>query len=534
MNRRDFLRNSGLLVAGLALAPLSKANTFIFEDLPQDKQGNRYAEGYVFHDRSGTGRRTEGDAGIAGVCVSNGLEVVKTDSSGKWRLPVTENTILFVIKPAGWKVPLGPNNLPDYYYIHKPSGSPTYKYPGVSPTGALPTSIDFPLQPQKESNKFRMVLFGDPQPRNQTEIDYIAHDVVEQVAREVTTMDVKFGLSLGDEMFDNLSLYESLNRTVGTVGLPWYNTVGNHDMNYDAVDDALSTETFQRVFGPTYYAFNHGRVHFIVLDDVIWHGAKSPGYHGEIAAKQLEFVKNDLALVPKDRLVVIAMHIPLDDVKNKEELFRLIEDRPYTLSFSAHTHVQQHFFFGEKDGWKGKAPHHHLNHVTVCGSWWEGALDERGIPHATMSDGGPNGYSIVEFDGSKYKITFRPASRPESEQMNIWIPEQISGAESNQTEVVVNVFAGSERSSVEMKVGEGQWEKMENFQGKCPFFVKLKESETSPKPPNGLKLPNPSNTNHLWKAKLPAHLSTGTHAVEVRTTDMFGQTYTDRRIVRVD
>lgn len=534
MNRRDFLRNSGFLVAGLALAPLSNANTFIFEDLPKDEQGNRYAEGFVFHDRSGTGKRQAGDPGIGGVCVSNGVDVVKTDQNGKWRLSVTEATILFVIKPSGWKVPLGEDNLPDYYYIHKPSGSPTYKYPGVSPTGNLPTSIDFPLQPQKETNKFRMVLFGDPQPRNQTEIDYISHDVVEQVARDVVAMDAKFGLSLGDEMFDNLSLYGSLNRTVGTVGLPWYNTVGNHDMNYDAVDDTESKETFHRIFGPDYYAFNYGRVHFIVLDDVIWHGVKTPGYHGEFTAKQIEFVKNDLMFVPKDRLVVIAMHIPIDDVKNKEELFRLIEDRPNTLSLSAHTHVQQHIFMGEAEGWKGKTPHHHVNHVTVCGSWWEGALDERGIPHATMSDGGPNGYSIVEFDNAKYKFMFRPASRPETYQMNIWIPEQISRSESATTEVIVNVFAGSEKSVVEMRVGAGQWVKMENFEGKCPFFVKMKEIEASPKPPTGLKLPNPSNTRHLWKGNLPALLPRGTNAVEIRTTDMFGQVHLDRRTVRVD
>lgn len=533
MNRRNFLRNSGLVVAGLALAPLSRANTFSFEDLPKDDQGNRYAQGYVFHDRNGSGKRQEGDPGVAGVCVSNGVDVVKTDQNGKWRLPIAEDTVLFIVKPSGWKVPLGANNLPNYYYIHKPNGSPTFKYFGVSPTGSLPESIDFPLQPHKESSKFTMVLFGDPQPRNQTEIDYIAHDVVEQVARDVLAVDAKFGLSLGDEMFDDLGLYESLNRTVGTIGLPWYNTVGNHDLNYDAEDNAASTETFHRIYGPNYYAFNYGRVHFIVLDNVYWNGAKSPGYHGEFTNKQLEFVKNDLAYVSKDRLVVIAMHIPLDDVKNREDLFRLIEDRPYTLSFSAHTHVQSHMFLGEKEGWKGKTPHHHLNHVTVCGSWWEGALDERGIPHATMSDGGPNGYSIVEFDGSKYKINFRPASRPETEQMNIWIPEQISRDEVALTEIVVNVFAGSERSVVEMKVGDGPWAKMANFEGKCPYFVKLKEIEAGPKPPTGLKLPNPSTTNHLWKANLPSTLSAGTHAIEIRTTDMFGQTHTDRRIVRV-
>lgn len=533
MNRRDFLRGSGAVLASLGLAPLLRANSFELSELPRDEQGNSFAEGYVFHDRNGNGKREDGDTGVGGVSVSNGRDVVVTDRTGKWRLPVTEDTILFVIKPSGWKVPVGEANLPKYYYIHKPKGSPPYRYAGVAPTGPLPTSIDFPLEPQKESNKFRMILFGDPQPRNQTEIDFISHDVVEQVIRDAAEVDAKFGLSLGDEMFDILSLYDSLNQSIGTVGIPWYNTVGNHDMNYDAPDDSTSTETFQRVFGPTYYAFNYGKVHFIVLDDVIWEGAAKRGYHGEITAKQLEFVKNDLATVPKDRLIMIAMHIPILGVTNREELYRLIEDRPHTFSVSAHTHVQAHYFLGEKDGWKGKTPHHHLNHVTVCGSWWEGAHDERGIPHATMSDGGPNGYSVVEFDGNKYKVTFRPASRPAEEQMNIWIPDAITPSASASTEVVVNVFAGSSKSTVEMRVGDREWQKMSNFTGQCPFFLKLKELEKSPKPPSGLNLPGASNTNHLWKASLPANLAIGGHAVEIRTTDMFGQTYIDRRFVRV-
>jgi len=531
MDRREFIRGSAALVGGIALAPLLRANEIWTESLRRDAQGNLYAEGFVFHDRDGSGRRQNGDPGVAGVCVSNGREVVKTDRDGKWRLPVTEDTVLFVIKPSGWRVPLGPSNLPMFYYVHKPKGSPAFEHPGIRPTGPLPVSIDFPLQPQKESTKFRMVLFGDPQPRNQSEIDYIAHDVVEQVARDVVATDAKFGLSLGDEMFDDLSLYESLNRTIGTVGLPWYNTVGNHDMNYDAVDDAGSTDTFKRVFGPNYYAFDYAKVHFIVLDDVVWEGAKAGNYHGELTAKQLEFVKNDLANVPKDRLVFIAMHIPLVDVTNRQALYRLIEDRPHTFSVSAHTHVQQHHFLTEKDGWKGRTAHHHLNHATVCGSWWQGAPDERGIPHATMSDGAPNGYSIIEFDGPKYKVTFRPASRPEAEQMAIWLPEALDIG-SPQAEVIVNVFAGSTASVVEMRVGGGAWSRMANFQGKDPFFLKLKDLEASPKPPLGLKLPGASNTKHLWKSPLPV-LTPGTHAVEIRTQDMFGQSYTDRRIVRV-
>ncbi|MBS1715917.1 MAG: calcineurin-like phosphoesterase family protein [Armatimonadetes bacterium] len=533
MNRRQFLFRAGSAAAGLSLSSFVRPRALDWTRLPVDGQGRRYAEGVVFNDKNGNGRRDGSEPGIPGVCVSNGRDVVKTDASGKWRLPVDGDCVLFVIKPSGWKVPLGDSSLPRFYHVHRPDGSPDTKYDGLLPTGALPASVDFGLTPQREGRKFKMVLFGDPQPRNQTEIDYMTHDVIEQVALDVVRSGASFGLSLGDEMFDDLSLYDSLNRVIGSVGIPWYNTVGNHDLNYDSADNVKSTETFTRVYGPTHYAFNHGPVHFIVLNDVVWHGAKVGGYHGELTVEQLEFVKNDLAHVAKERLVVVAMHIPLTEVRNRRDLYRLLEDRPNTLSFSAHTHVQRHDFIGKEDGWNGKAPHHHLNHATVCGSWWEGAFDERGIPHATMSDGAPNGYSLVEFDDRSYKVTFRPASRPETEQMAVWIPDRIEQAKLSEAGVVVNVFAGSERSKVECRVGDGPWKDMTNFTGKCPFFLKLKESEAGPKPPNGLKLPGASDTPHLWKTGLPAGLAKGAHRFEVRTTDMFGQTYTDYRILTV-
>ncbi|MBX3095417.1 MAG: calcineurin-like phosphoesterase family protein [Fimbriimonadaceae bacterium] len=531
MYRREFLRNSAVAFAGLSAANLTKA---VHLDLGSllEQDGVRYAEGYVFHDRAGLGVRRIGDVGIANVSVSNGTDVVRTDRNGKYRLPVTDDCVIFVIKPSGWQFPLDHFKKPKSYYVHKPEGSPSYEYAGVRPTGNLPQSIDFGMSPEREPDKFRMVMFGDPQPRNQTEIDYIAHDVVEQCARDAAAMDCKFGMSLGDIMFDDLSLYESLHAVIGTIDLPWYSVVGNHDLNFESPDTYQATETWHRVSGPTHYAFNYGRVHFIVLNDVMWSGGENRGYRGELTPEQLEFVKNDLAFVPKGNLLVVCMHIPLVNVTNREALYRLIEDRPHTLSFSAHTHVAAHTFIGEADGWKGATPHHHVNHVTVCGSWWEGAPDERGIPHATMSDGGPNGYSIVEFDRTNYKITLRPASRPVDEQMNIWIPEEIPASEVEGTVVTVNVFAGSERSVTELRVNGGEWHRMENFAGQCPYFVALKAAEQSETPPAGLKLPNPSTTRHLWRGNLPA-MRQGTHTVEVRTKDMFGQEYTDRRILRV-
>src|SRR5262245_18225115 len=117
-----------------------------------------FAVGVVFHDRDGDGRRGAGEPGVAGVAVSNGREVARTDSEGRYRLPVGDDTILFVVKPSGWRTPLSPDRLSRFYYIHKPAGSPpNLRFPGVAPTGPLPASVDFPLMPQKEPERFKVL-----------------------------------------------------------------------------------------------------------------------------------------------------------------------------------------------------------------------------------------------------------------------------------------------------------------------------------------------------------------------------------------
>lgn len=151
------------------------------------------AAGVVFHDANGNRKRDPGEELLRDVRVSNGREIVTTDEHGRYSLPVDDDTILFVIKPRGWRTPLNENHLPRFYYIHKPNGSPDLKYAGVEPTGPLADSIDFPLYPQDEPDTFRAILFGDPQPRDRKEIEDIAHDVVE----ELIGTDASFGVTLG-------------------------------------------------------------------------------------------------------------------------------------------------------------------------------------------------------------------------------------------------------------------------------------------------------------------------------------------------
>jgi len=491
------------------------------------------ATGVVFDDRNRDGVRGRGEPGLARVRVSNGREIVLTDAGGRWRLPYDEDTKFFVIKPRGWMTPVDEHQLPQFYYVHKPAGSPMVRYGGVPPTGPLPASIDFALHRQREPDRFRAIFFGDPQPRDLKEVEYIAHDVVE----ELIGTDASFGVTLGDIVFDDLSVFEPLNGAIALIGIPWYNVIGNHDINFDTAGDEHSDETFERIYGPPYYSFDHGPVHFIVLDDILWSG-RTPTDRGRytagLDAEQVEFVKNDLALVPENQLVVLMMHIPLTEVGNRGELYRLIEQRPYTMSISGHTHFQEHRFITGADGWRGPEPHHHIVNVTVSGSWWSGAPDERGIPHTLMRDGAPNGYSILTFDGHRYSVEFRAAGRSKEYQMNLYAPEEIAAQEAPKTPVLANVFAGSPRSRVEIRVApDGEWAPMEQVRAEDPAFLALKAQEASATPPVGRRLPAAMRSPHLWRAMLPARTLPGVRRIEVRHTDMFGQVHTGSRVIRL-
>ena len=122
------------------------------------------ARGRVFVDTNNDGLFSTGEQPLKGVRVSNGLDIVATDGDGNYSLSMTDDGVVFVIKPAGYRTRLSSDNLPRFYYLHKPNGSPKLQFAGVEPTGPLPKAIDFPLYPQVEPTEFRMVLFGDPHP----------------------------------------------------------------------------------------------------------------------------------------------------------------------------------------------------------------------------------------------------------------------------------------------------------------------------------------------------------------------------------
>ena len=160
------------------------------------------ARGIVFIDNDEDGFYSENDTAAGGIKVSNGVDIVTTDEFGAYEIGLQDDQILFVIKPNGLRTAMGKNNLPKFYYIHKPNGSPKLRYPGSLKTGPIPRSIDFPLYQQEEPENFQVLIFGDPQPRNQKEINYITKDVIAELVGNGSS----FGVSLGAVSYTHLTL----------------------------------------------------------------------------------------------------------------------------------------------------------------------------------------------------------------------------------------------------------------------------------------------------------------------------------------
>lgn len=485
--------------------------------------------GYVYRDANGNGKRETAEAGIAGVGVSNGVQVAVTDAQGRYSLPIGSDAIIFVIKPTGYALPVDENNQPRFYYIHKPHGSPKLKYDAVAPTGPLPASVDFALTPRDEPAGFTALIFGDPQPLNEREMDYFSRGIVAEVKG---IKGVAFGLSLGDLIWDRLDLFKSYRTTVAQVGVPWFNLLGNHDANVDAATDQLSDESYEANFGPPNYAFNHGSAHFIILDNILLPDPRGTHeYWGGFRPDQFEFIANDLKHVGKDQLVVMAFHIPL--IKNavrdedKQRLFDLLKDYPHTLLLTAHTHYQAQFFHGRNEGWGRDKPLHEYNVGTACGDWHSGELNAQNLPAATMIDGTPKGYAFLNVTGNQYTIDYKVAGQPKEMQIEIFNPKFVARGRRTLAGIYANFFMGHEGNPVEYRIDDAAWRPMKYTKERDPGFAwSVARWDTANELLRGRRPSNPVESTHLWRGDIPINLPAGEHRIEVRATDMFGRTFT--------
>ncbi|MET0342123.1 MAG: calcineurin-like phosphoesterase family protein [Polyangiales bacterium] len=411
--------------------------------------------GFVFDDVNRDGKRQPSEHGVAGVAVSNGEDVVRTDSRGHYTLMIRKQlggTTVFITKPAAYEVPLDRQNLPQFFYHHLPEGSPKLRFGGLAPTGPLPKAVNFPLSHAGVKDAFRIVVSGDTQPYSNNEVGYVRDTLAEELAA-LDADEIELTLIEGDVMGDDLGLFPRFKEVMRISGAPLYLVPGNHDLDLDAKDDTHSLDTFKREFGPSYYSFDVGKVHFVVLDDMKYpckpdednadgkhpfcgDPVRSPTYNGVISERQLAWLANDVAEVPSDRLIVLNQHIPLvsyidqgsaqHQVDNVRLLYQLLAERQ-VLSFAGHTHTLEQMRPGDLfSGWNtalttpiGATPFHQIIAGAACGGWWSGDFDADGVPMAWDKLGSPRGYLVVDFMGASYQERFKATGKAPTEQMSL-------------------------------------------------------------------------------------------------------------------
>lgn len=548
-----------------------------------EAQNPEVLAGQVFDDANKNSRIDGGEAGIPGVSVSNGLDVVETDAEGRYALPVRGDFTAFVTQPAGWQVPVDEQNFAQFSYNHYPEGSPDLKFGGLEPTGSTPQAVNFPLA--------RSQATADPEQSCPIASDTQTYDMEEvEFARKGATADLAARddyagcgiLLLGDNVGDDLSLNPELRSLYAESNGPVRAIPGNHDMDYDAAGHENSVDTYRRDFGAPYYSYDVGEAHFVGLFNIVYNGADADGGNGgyseAITDAQLEWLRNDLAGVDRDTPIVVAAHAPIVNYKgvitdNATELYEILADYPNAMTIGGHTHTLENLLAGDKrEEWAAagipELSHDQIVAGAVSGSWYSGELNEDGVPYSYTSDGAEPGVLTLEFDGSERSeyYTVRGESQDEQFLTGINSPTWRDwAAEARQWQDDDKAGEGPgpmEINAVSLEdVRSGQsWVSSSFFGGSTDSEVRFSldgapaTGGTLTQPATGEALNkgweftetvsathNLSNTGavaqaspHLWRFDLPEDLEAGEHTVEITATDRYGKTYTDSFTFDVD
>ena len=486
------------------------------------------SQGKVWEDGNRNGLMDAGEKPLAGIKVSDGVGLALTDDSGVYRLPSVEGRTLFVIKPADYDLPERKDGLADFWSNLRTEAGPALKYGGIP--AASSACKNFGLLPRSAAAvgkaSLEVLVFSDTQTKSRADVDYYRRDIVEPLAGK---HEATLGLTLGDVVNDDLSLYPALNAVTRQLGVPWLHIAGNHDLDFDATRDEDSLLTFRNTFGPDTFAWEEAQAVFIGLDDVVYMPGQKPVYIGGLREDQFAFLEAYLPTVPKDRLLVLGVHIPFFDARpdvetfrhaDRARLFALLKDFPHVLLLSGHSHTQQHVYHGVASGWHGRVPLHEYNVGAVCGAFWSGAKDAQGIPDATMADGTPNGYASLRVrTGGAYSLAWHPARDP-GRALSLYAPKVLRKGAYPAFAVYANVFMGQDDTKVEYRVDGAPWKPMSLVRQPDPNLLAENARDDGAEALRGYdRSPEAEPSKHLWRGALPTDLTVGEHRIEVRVHD---------------
>lgn len=484
--------------------------------------------------------------GLKDVVVSDGHEVTVTDENGIYRFTSKKyHKYVFMSVPSGYE-PVSNGILP---VIHKQ----------LTKDQSTPERADFSLIPVSGQNHSTVLMMGDIHLANRTDDRKQFVNFVNDVNDFVSTHTDRpvYGLTLGDMTWDlywevNNYSYREYLRDANTIkGIKIYQTIGNHDHSMYEFGDYNSVKLYKQIIAPTYYSFNIGKVHYVVLDDVECTNSKkttdSKGnpcyerdYNAYIVEEQFNWLEKDLAHVSKDTPLVITMHIPLYNEdgtyrptpSNAKRLESLIAGYPQVHLYTAHTHriynIQHDNIYEHNAG-------------SVCGTWWWSAKETPGV-HIGQ-DGSPAGYTILDINGESFSWEFKATGSPTSYQfrtydrntMEISAEKYVyAGSAANKSKFEPDFWA-QPNSDNEVYINvwnyDPKWE-ISVMEGSTPLTVKAMNIK-DPLHLVAYTAKRLNSNNEAGFATVPSmHLfrvkaSTPDSTLEITIKDQFGHTYTE-------
>ena len=434
------------------------------------------------------------DEPIEGVAVSDGFQVVVTDKEGFYSMKPNKDTYyVFYSLPAEYKITIGGNGLPKFFTKYE-SKVKEYNFSLRKLEGGA-------------EKKFALFALADPQVTSETKINRFKNEAITAIKEHAKSLDCQcYGITLGDIISNssgnNTELYRPKMRDAmhyNRIGLPVYQVMGNHDANYYDSVNTLEGETkdernikaqraFESINGPINYSFNRGNVHVIGMKDIVYNDATSmANYTGGFIDSQYEWLKQDLAVVPKDMTVVLCVHIPLHNyrvigsVNHMGDVHQLLNQFKEAHILSGHTHYNLN-----KEPSTSLPNIYEHNVGTVCGTWWTSNV---------CGDGTPNGYGVFISDNSKgsgftewYYMGYNKGMNTRDYQLRLYRGNAITGAKKddnkNGTEgyyqfnynddvILANVFNADSKWTIEVYEDGVKTGNMKKLSKNTPSFSSI-------------------------------------------------------------
>ena len=380
--------------------------------------------------------RTTSGVGIANVAVSDGFTVTTTNAEGFYSMAISPDTwYVFISLPSEYEVPINEYGQPCFYKKYDPEKS----------------NYDFELKPLAggKENKFSLFVLTDIHVSTSYRRERFKQETIASIRRHLSNEVAKdmpcYGFTLGDLVSNSSTTNTGSERvnvrdllSKSSVGFPVFQVMGNHDNTFCDknnpiyADERNSTYNIKAqrehedMFGPANYSFNRGDVHIIGMRNIIYKANDvNSNYEVGFTDEQWEWLKQDLALVPKDKMVVLGCHIRLhgETINHIPEVTALLGEYKEAHIFSGHSHVQRHH---ENSGSTKKVFEHNL--TAVAGAGWYCKMSE---------DGCPLGYNVFIGEGATfsdwYFMSFNKGTDTRPQQMRLYRGDALTGIEKSKS-----------------------------------------------------------------------------------------------------